>query len=417
MFILVLERRFLREGPEGRWEYDDAVIWITLALVFAWLIWFLVQRYLRARALRRPRRRTNYRLLKRTARIKRQLSSQYLRPGFSGNIHAVGIGRLGGRNEYCIQVFINDANAQLWAGSGAATLPNTYRGVPVIPIEMPRAGFLFTDALSLSDPNRYRDGIREPQEIIVGGISGANSNLTGQSGTIGYFCRRKRKFRPSSETYLLSNSHVFADLRKIKVDDTDLIMQPSPGEPGTARPIGNLETFEQLIFDGEISRPNHVDAALARLWSSQSHNPVIPMIGTVKGFAAKDDVEIGEGAQKFGRTTGYTMGRIFSIYLDIWIRYDRTGQSAFFRDQYLIEPAGRDLEKFVSKGDSGSLLVDENQYATGLIFAGVSELPESAKLKASASAEVVEKPQRIDGYGVATPISEVLQRLRIELIV
>lgn len=416
MILLVLERKFLREGPEGRWEYDDTVIWITLVLVFAWLIWFLVQRYLRARALRRPRRRTSHRLLKRTARIKRQLSSQYLRPGFSGNIHAVGIGRLRASNEYCIQVFVIDANTELWAGSGAATLPDRYRGVPVILVEMPGAGFLSTESLSINDANKYPHGIREHQKIIIGGISSANSNLTGQSGTIGYFCRRKRRFRPSNETYLLSNSHVFADLRRIKVDDTDLIMQPSPGEPGSPRPIGNLETFQKLIFDGDISRPNHVDAALARLWSSQSHNPVIPMIGTVKGFAEKNDVEIGESARKFGRTTGYTEGRVFSIYLDIWIRYDRTGQSAFFRDQYLIEPAGKDSEKFVAKGDSGSLLVDENQYATGLIFAGVPELPESAKAQMPASTHG-EKPERIEGYGVANPISEVLDRLRIELII
>jgi hypothetical protein len=118
-------------------------------------------------------------LLKRTARIKRELSSQYLRPSFSANIHAVGIGRLGS-GDYCIHVFVNDANEELWAGSALAALPNSYRGIPVVPIEMPTAGFLSAEGLgSLETLHKYPRGIREPQEVFIGGISGANTNLTG----------------------------------------------------------------------------------------------------------------------------------------------------------------------------------------------------------------------------------------------
>ena len=138
MFVLILGRHLLWSGPDGTWWYDDVVTWITGVLVLAWLVWFFVRRYLRARALKRRPRRTNYRLLKRTARIKRELSSQYLRPGFSANIHAVGIGRLGS-GDYCIQVFVDDANEELWAGSALAALPNSYRGIPVVLIEMPMA--------------------------------------------------------------------------------------------------------------------------------------------------------------------------------------------------------------------------------------------------------------------------------------
>lgn len=426
MFILILGRHLLWSGPEGTWWYDDTVTWVTGVLVFAWLAWFLVRRYLRAQALKRRPRRTNYRLLKQTARIKRELSSQYLRLGFSGNIHAVGIGLLGGSNEYCIQVFINDANAELWAGAGAATLPNSYRGVPVIPIEMPMAGFLSDAGLSspaaLDQSDQYPNGIRAHQEVIIGGISGANANLTGESGTIGYFCTRKSKLPRRKEVYMLSNSHVFADLRKAKVDDGDLIMQPSPGEPGSSRPIGTLVNFSALKFDADIEEPNHVDAAIARLWGAERHHPVIPLIGAVKGYVEKKDVEIGEAARKFGRTTGYTEGQVFSIYLDIWIRYDRTGQSAFFQDQFLIEPALRNFVKFVSGGDSGSLVVDAEQHALGLIFAGMAELPESlralSETKTVAEIEpATEKPRRIESYGVANPISEVLERLKIELLV
>lgn len=410
-------------GGITTYYYYDEMTWIVGALALAWLTWFIVRRYRHARALRRLPRRTNYTLLKRIVKLKRELSLSYLPPGFSMNIHAVGIGMLDGGNEYCIQVFVNDANEEMWVGSGGATLPDNYRGVPVVLIEMPVAGFLSdADLSSFASSDQYHNGIREHQEVIIGGISGANTNLTGQSGTIGYFCTRKSTLPRRKEIHLLSNSHVFADLRKAKVDDGDLIMQPSPGEPASNRPIGALVNFSALKFDGDIKEPNHVDAAIARLWGPQPHKPVIPLIGAVKGYVEKKDIEIGESARKFGRTTGYTEGRIFSIYLDIWIRYDRTGQSAFFQNQFLIEPALPDFTKFVAKGDSGSLVVDEAQHAIGLIFAGMSDAPESIRALPDNEAIVgidpaTNKPKRIESYGVANPISEVLDRLKIELLV
>jgi len=429
MGLFIFERHLLwsRHNANGGitfYYYYDAITWIVAGLALALLTWFLVKRYRHARALRRRPRRTNYRLLKRIVKIKSELSRRFLPPGVSNNIHAVGIGLLaGGVEQYCIQVFVNEANGEKWVGSGATPLPNSYRGVPLVLIEMPAAGFL-SDAGSSAPAawNQYPNGIREQQEVIIGGISGANTNLTGQSGTIGYFCKRKSKLPHRNETYMLSNSHVFADLQKAKVDDGDLIMQPSPGEPGSNRPIGTLVNFSTLKFDGDINEPNHIDAAIAKLWGPHQHKPLLPLIGAVKGYVPKKDVEIGEAARKFGRTTGYTEGRIFSIYLDIWIRYDRTRQSAFFQNQLLIEPAFPVFQKFVAKGDSGSLVVDGEQHAIGLIFGGMSEVPESTR--ALHNTEVMpqrdpasDKPQRIEGYGVANPISEVLERLKIELLV
>jgi hypothetical protein len=309
----------------------------------------------------------------------------------------------------------------LWEGSGAVTLPNNYRGVPVVPIEMPMAGFLSNECPgSLETSHKYPHCIRERQEVIIGGISGAHTNLSGQSGTIGYFCTRKSKLPRRKEVHLLSNRHVFADLWKTKVDNADLIVQPSPGEPASNRPIGTLVSFSALKFDNNLNEPNYVDAAIAKLWAPLAHKPLIPLIGTVKGYVATKDVEVGEAVRKFGRTTGYTEGKIFSIYLDIWIRYDRTGQSAFFKDQFLIDPDLLQFTKFVSGGDSGSLLVDADQHAVGLIFAGMAELPESLRVpsRTGAGAEIdpANRPKRIESYGVANPISEVLDRLKIDLL-
>jgi hypothetical protein len=224
--------------------------------------------------------------------------------------------------------------------------------------------------------------------------------------------------RKSHDVFLLSNSHVFADLRRTKIDQSDLIMQPSPGEPGSNRPIGSLVNFSPMIMTGDIDQPNHIDAALAQLWPQQTHGPVIPLIGEVKGFAKKEQVQVGERVRKFGRTSGYTEGEIFSICLDIRIRYDRTGQIAFFRDQLLIEPLAPDFQRFVGKGDSGSLLVDEGQYAVGLIFAGAAEAVKTEEVvNKSASSSTDVKPKRIEAYGVANPISEVLDRMKVELLI
>lgn len=402
--------------------YYDEEIWVLGALLLAGLTWFIVSRYRRARAFHRQPRRTNYNLLKRIVKIKSELSSQYLRPGFSNTIHAVGVGRLGAANDYCIHVFVNDVADELWVGAGAASLPNNYRGVPIVVIEMPVAGFLSAAASSPSAiEHQYPKGIRTHQDIVIGGISGANTNLTGESGTIGYFCTRKSKFSRRKEVHLLSNSHVFADLRKTTVDESDLIMQPSPGEPGSNRPVGALVNFSPLKFDGEIKDPNHIDAAIAKLWGPQQHKPLIPLIGAVKGYVPKKDIEIGEPARKFGRTTGYTEGRVFSIYLDIWIRYDRTGQRAFFHNQFLIEPDFPEFKNFVAKGDSGSLVVDAKQHAVGLIFAGMADAPKPPQALPSIESVMgsnpdAAEPRRIEGYGVANPISEVLDRLKIDLL-
>jgi len=203
--------------------------------------------------------------------------------------------------------------------------PLNYQWVLLVLIEMAPAGSL-SEADGTAAENPFPNGIRNHQDVIIGRISAANFNLSGQSGTLGYFCIRKRKFINRREIYVLSNSHVLADLRKAKPDETELILQPSPGEPGNNRPIAALVNFSPLKFTGHTNEPNHIDATIGRLWESHPYQTLIPLIGAVQGLRRKENIEIGEPVRKFGRTTGFTQGSVFSIYLDILIRYERTGR-------------------------------------------------------------------------------------------
>ncbi|MFN0140432.1 MAG: hypothetical protein ACKVQW_10160 [Pyrinomonadaceae bacterium] len=392
-------------------SYNWAITSVVAVLVLAWVVWHVVERLRRRNAKRRERRQNNDARLKRVVKAKDELSAIWLRRGASKKIHAVGVGKLAS-GEPCIQVFVNDT-PQMFEGQSGNDLPADHKGVPLVLIAMPQASFLASESHYSMSSDEYRKLIREKQDVIMGGISGANSNLDGECGTIGYFCRKRNLFGRKSDVYLLSNSHVFADLRRAAVDEHDMIMQPSPGEPGSNRPVAELTNFAHPRLENDTTQANFVDAAIAKLWKQEIHKPLLPMIGEVRGFVDKADVEVGEGARKFGRTTGFTSGSVFSIYLDIWVRYDRTGQSSFFKNQFLIEPDRATYEKFVDKGDSGSLVVDTDNNASGLIFAGANG---EVELKSDADGSQPKILKTVSNYGVANPISEVMRRLNIDLL-
>ena len=423
IWLLIFARHFMWSRSDGHggtttYYYDDEITWLVASVMVAGIAWLWLSRYLRARRLRRPPPPRDRKSLNQALRVKNELSRRYLRLGVSNRIHAVGVGKTES-GSICVQVFLNDnPTEELWSGAGGAPPPATYKGVPLELIEMPTAAFLKATPQSL--PGNAASGIRDRCEVITGGISGANSKLRGQSGTIGYFCTRRSLIRRRKQIYLLSNSHVFADLGKQSIDRHDLIMQPSPGEAANNRPIAALTDYAPLTFD-DSDKPNHIDAAIAQLWDRQSHEPVIPFLGSVQGYARKTDVQVGEPACKFGRTTGFSKGSVCSIHLDIWIQYDRTGRAAFFKDQFLLEPAP-EFTRFVDKGDSGSLLMDCAQNAIGLVFAGTAEIPLAMKeqpprgpVGSENNAATVRR--RIEGYGVANPIGEVLDRMKIDLVV
>src|SRR5256885_7412462 len=83
-------------------------------------------------------------LLSRVIKVKSELSLRYLRSGVSKRIHAVGVGMLENRDEYCIQVFIDRTRKP----AANFPMPTSYRGVSIVSIEMPRAGLMSNDLTS-----------------------------------------------------------------------------------------------------------------------------------------------------------------------------------------------------------------------------------------------------------------------------
>lgn len=193
-----------------------------------------------------------------------------------------------------------------------------------------------------------------------GGVSVGHYKIT--AGTLGAIVKDKK----TGEPLILSNNHVLANITNGhdgKAEIGDPILQPGSYDNGTEEDdvIGELVRYIPLnpargIFD---SPENIVDCALARPLDKKMVENSILGIGKVKGIK---EPEIGMRVVKSGRTTGITEGTIQAIDSTISVKLDDE-QDAFFSDQVLISSLSQ-------AGDSGSLILDTNQNAVGLLFAG-----------------------------------------------
>lgn len=193
-----------------------------------------------------------------------------------------------------------------------------------------------------------------------GGVSIGHYKVS--AGTLGAVVKDKQ----TGEPFILSNNHVLANITngydgRAKIGDP--ILQPGSYDNGNEQDdvIGNLVRYIPIkpITDRFNSPTNTVDCALARPLDKKMVENSILGIGKVKGIK---EPEIGMRVVKSGRTTGITEGTIQAIDSTISVKLDDE-QDAFFSDQVMISPLSE-------AGDSGSLILDTNQNAVGLLFAG-----------------------------------------------
>ena len=207
----------------------------------------------------------------------------------------------------------------------------------------------------LTDSNINRTARYRPACI---GISSGHPSIT--AGTIG------ARVKVGGNTYALSNNHVFAASNGASVGDA--VIQPGTYDGGS-NPADNLGTLAQYVpikFDGSC---NYIDAAIASVDPSVLSNSTpsngygVPSSSTV----AVGNLSFDQSVEKYGRTTGYTSGRVYAINANVNVNY--SVGTALFCNQIIITPG-----TFSSGGDSGSLVVTSSgKNPVGLLFAGSSQ--------------------------------------------
>lgn len=169
---------------------------------------------------------------------------------------------------------------------------------------------------------------------------------------------------------ILSNNHVLADTNRAELGD--LILQPGPADGGVfpAHGVATLERFEPIVFGS--SGYNLVDAAVAR--PTTSRNVIAAIIGRLMPQGI-DQAFIGRQVVKVGRTSQVTTGRVVAVDATVNVGY-RCGPLCARSDCGPICPAVAQFRHQIQTtamaagGDSGSLLMDGDLNAVGLLFAG-----------------------------------------------
>jgi hypothetical protein len=175
------------------------------------------------------------------------------------------------------------------------------------------------------------------------------------------------------QLYVLSNNHVLANESGVT---------PS-GQSQEGLPVGS-SIFQPGLLDGgrdpadkiaELTRwidlradrtDNKVDGAIAKAASSSIVSRDILFIGAPQGTAdATNDMVV----HKFGRTSGYSAGRVSSVVFDLTINY-AVGAVGFV-DQIAIR--GLNATSFSAAGDSGSAILERStNKVVALLFAGAT---------------------------------------------
>jgi len=194
--------------------------------------------------------------------------------------------------------------------------------------------------------------------LIGSSVSGAGM----KSGTIGLFTKDSKE-----QTLLLSNNHVLTHDNGIT--STITIQAGTSDCKGVHRPIGQLLNCVPIVYSQEgspNSQFNSVDAAVAIL--DPDIAPVmhhVPQVGPIKGIYRPTYAPL--AVKKVGRTTGLSLGTIRGLELGpLWLTYPDGRQAAFFGQFSVV---GTTERPFSGRGDSGSLILDADNCAVGLLFA------------------------------------------------
>lgn len=169
--------------------------------------------------------------------------------------------------------------------------------------------------------------------------------------------------------YALSNNHVLANSNDAQIGDSALQPGPFDGGSDPSDAIGELADFQPISF----SSNNQMDAAIAELFDAANATGSTPGSAYGAPGASPTSASLGMSVQKFGRTTGHTVGQVAETNVTVSVCYVAFGpfcqQAATFVNQFTVTDGS-----FSDGGDSGSLIVTNNgsKNPVGLLFAGSS---------------------------------------------
>jgi len=288
------------------------------------------------------------------------------------NVVGVGIGNKVTKGvdtkRQCIKVYV-EKKVEAYNLSQKEIIPRTLDVIETDVIEIGKV-----EALSF----------KEKMRPAKGGVSIGHYKVS--AGTLGCLVRD----RSSKDLLILSNNHVLAQSNEAKIGDA--IVQPGTYDGGKVAGdlIGYLERFVKVVKQRSFwlfwmfwvkDNMNIVDCAVAKPVSEKLVSSEIMKIGIPKGIAKAEE---GMKLQKSGRTTGHTQGEV--IDTDMTVKVDYGKFIAQFHHQIMAGAMS-------AGGDSGSLCLDMNKNAVGLLYAGSKKST------------------------IINPINEVLTLLNIELVV
>ncbi|KEI06146.1 trypsin-like serine protease [Clostridium botulinum] len=260
------------------------------------------------------------------------------------NVVGVGLGykTIGGICSYrrCIKVFVSN-KINLINLNCSDLVPMIYKGIE-------------TDTVKSGEsiPYSLKDKIRP----TLCGYSIGPEKYT-NAGSIG--CLVTDGF----SRFLLGNNHVLARSNSLPIGTP--IIQPSGKDKGKPKDdvVANLAKFIPIKFNGIIRKQeNYGDCAIARLTEKTIASPNIALINMPPRGVINP--QVGQQVKKVGRTTGLNTGKILSINTTYNVSYGM--KSALFKNQIITTPMAQE-------GDSGAVLLDNNNYILGLLLGG-SEL-------------------------------------------
>ncbi len=226
-----------------------------------------------------------------------------------------------------------------------------------------QVGGIVTDVIEVGDMKAYSVGntsvnsqsYTERMRPSAPGVSiGHYLTTAGTFGAVVYDINNEQPL-------ILSNNHVLANSsngRDRRARIGDLILQPGVIDGGRTsdNAIARLKKYVAL---NDYPRKNSVDCALAQPLNNTLIVPDVLGIGKIQGDVT---AQVGMNVKKTGRTTGLTTGKIRAINVTLNVGYGR-GRNLRFENQVLTTDMS-------SGGDSGSIVLDENNRAVGLLFAG-----------------------------------------------